>query len=182
MDLSRNMTGPKIVVVGGGGGNAVDDMIAQNLAGVDFLVANTDAQALVKSRAPRIVQLGIDVTQGLGAGSLPLVGRAGAEESIDEIMDHLAGCDMCFLAAGMGGGTGTGAAPIIAAAARAAGILTVAVVTEPFVFDGVASFASGERGNCTASRGCRYRHRRSEPGPVQALQPAYDSCGCLRGS
>jgi cell division protein FtsZ len=140
MDQPRSMAGtkPRIVVVGvgGGGGNAVDNMIAQNLAGVDFLVANTDAQALVKSRAPRIVQLGVDITQGLGAGSLPLVGRAAAEESIDEIMDHLAGCDMCFLAAGMGGGTGTGAAPVIAAAARKAGILTVAVVTEPFVFEG----------------------------------------------
>ncbi|OCP36157.1 cell division protein FtsZ [Ensifer sp. LC163] len=129
---------PKITVigVGGGGGNAVDNMIAQDLSGVDFLVANTDAQALVKSKAPRIVQLGLEITEGLGAGSLPAIGRAAAEESIDEIMEHLAGYHMCFLAAGMGGGTGTGAAPVIARAARQAGILTVAVVTEPFVFEG----------------------------------------------
>lgn len=129
---------PKIAVigVGGGGGNAVDNMITQELSGVDFLVANTDAQALVKSKAPQVVQLGLKVTEGLGAGSLPVIGRAAAEESIREIMEHLAGYHMCFIAAGMGGGTGTGAAPVIARAARQAGILTVAVVTEPFVFEG----------------------------------------------
>ncbi|WHO84125.1 cell division protein FtsZ [Rhizobium leguminosarum] len=129
---------PKIVVigVGGGGGNAVDNMITQALSGVDFLVANTDAQALVKSKAPQVVQLGLKVTEGLGAGSHPAIGRAAAEESIHEIMEHLAGYHMCFIAGGMGGGTGTGAAPVIARAARQAGILTVAVVTEPFVFEG----------------------------------------------
>ncbi|OHV24646.1 cell division protein FtsZ [Rhizobium sp. RSm-3] len=129
---------PKIAVigVGGAGGNAVDNMIMQALSGVDFLVANTDAQALVKSKAPQVVQLGLKVTEGLGAGSLPAVGRAAAEESIHEIMEHLAGYHMCFIAAGMGGGTGTGAAPVIARAARQAGILTVAVVSEPFVFEG----------------------------------------------
>ena len=129
---------PKIVVigVGGGGGNAVDNMITQALSGVDFLAANTDAQALVKSKAPQVVQLGLKVTEGLGAGSLPAIGRAAAEESIHEIMEHLAGYHMCFIACGMGGGTGTGAAPVIARVARQAGILTVAVVTEPFVFEG----------------------------------------------
>ncbi|EJT06299.1 cell division protein FtsZ [Rhizobium sp. CCGE 510] len=129
---------PKIAVigVGGGGGNAVDNMITQELSGVDFVVANTDAQALVKSKASQVVQLGLKVTEGLGAGSLPAIGRAAAEESIHEIMEHLAGYHMCFIAAGMGGGTGTGAAPVIARAARQAGVLTVAVVTEPFAFEG----------------------------------------------
>ncbi|MBW9089810.1 cell division protein FtsZ [Rhizobium wenxiniae] len=129
---------PKITVigVGGGGGNAVDNMIAQALAGVEFLAANTDAQALVKSLAPQIVQLGPHLTEGLGAGSLPDIGRAAAEESMDNLMGYLTNADMLFLAGGMGGGTGTGAMPVIARAARAAGILTVAVVTEPFVFEG----------------------------------------------
>jgi cell division protein FtsZ len=129
---------PKITVigVGGGGGNAVNNMIAQNLQGTEFVVANTDAQALAMSKASRLIQLGANTTQGLGAGSLPEVGHAAAEESIDEIMDHLAGTHMCFVTAGMGGGTGTGATPVIAHAARQAGILTVGVVTKPFVFEG----------------------------------------------
>ncbi|ESX70028.1 MULTISPECIES: cell division protein FtsZ [unclassified Mesorhizobium] len=129
---------PKITVVGvgGGGGNAVNNMIAEGLQGAEFIVANTDAQALAMSKATRLIQLGAHITEGLGAGSLPEVGRAAAVESIDEIMDHLAGTHMCFVTAGMGGGTGTGAAPVIAQAARAAGILTVAVVTKPFVFEG----------------------------------------------
>src|SRR5258708_27271245 len=110
---------PKITVigVGGGGGNAVNNMIAEGLQGAEFIVANTDAQALAMSKASRLIQLGAHITEGLGAGSLPEVGRAAAEETIDEIMDHLAGTHMCFVTAGMGGGTGTGAAPIIAQAA-----------------------------------------------------------------
>jgi cell division protein FtsZ len=129
---------PKISVigVGGGGGNAINNMIAEGLQGTEFIVANTDAQALSMSKATRLIQLGAHVTEGLGAGSLPEVGHAAAVESIDEIMDHLAGTHMCFVTAGMGGGTGTGAAPVIAQAARNAGILTVAVVTKPFVFEG----------------------------------------------
>ncbi|UVC17218.1 cell division protein FtsZ [Mesorhizobium onobrychidis] len=129
---------PKISVigVGGGGGNAINNMIAEGLQGTEFIVANTDAQALTMSKATRLIQLGAHVTEGLGAGSLPDVGHAAAVESIDEIMDHLAGTHMCFVTAGMGGGTGTGAAPVIAQAARNAGILTVAVVTKPFVFEG----------------------------------------------
>ena len=125
-----------VIGVGGGGGNAVNNMIAEGLEGTEFIVANTDAQALTMSKAPRLIQLGALVTEGLGAGSLPDIGQAAAEESIDEIMDHLAGTHMCFITAGMGGGTGTGAAPVIAKAARAAGILTVAVVTKPFTFEG----------------------------------------------
>lgn len=135
-----------IVGVGGAGGNAVNNMITEELNGAEFLVANTDAQALVTSKANRMIQLGAHVTVGLGAGSLPEIGRAAAEESIDEIMGHLAGTHMCFITAGMGGGTGTGAAPVIARAARAAGMLTVAVVTKPFAFEGRRRMRTAEEG------------------------------------
>jgi len=129
---------PRITVfgVGGAGGNAVNNMISSGLDGVEFVVANTDAQALALSKAPRVVQLGVAVTEGLGAGSHPEVGRAAAEESYDEINDHLSGSHMVFITAGMGGGTGTGAAPVVARAAREQGILTVGVVTKPFQFEG----------------------------------------------
>jgi cell division protein FtsZ len=129
---------PRIMVcgVGGAGGNAVNNMIVSGLVGVDFVVANTDAQALTSSRAERIIQMGLQVTEGLGAGSKPEVGRAAAEEALEEIRDHLAGCHMVFVTAGMGGGTGTGAAPVIARVAREMGILTVGVVTKPFHFEG----------------------------------------------
>lgn len=139
---------PRITVigVGGGGGNAVNNMIAAGLQSAEFIVANTDAQALAMSKASRLIQLGASVTEGLGAGSMPDVGDAAAQESIDEIMDHLSGTHMCFVTAGMGGGTGTGAAPVIAHAARQAGILTVAVVTKPFVFEGKRRMQSAEEG------------------------------------
>ncbi|HYA05903.1 MAG TPA: cell division protein FtsZ [Xanthobacteraceae bacterium] len=129
---------PRITVfgVGGAGGNAVNNMIAAGLQGVDFVVANTDAQALTMSKAERVIQMGVQVTEGLGAGSQPEVGRAAAEEVIDEIRDHLSGAHMAFVTAGMGGGTGTGAAPVIAKTARELGILTVGVVTKPFHFEG----------------------------------------------
>lgn len=129
---------PRITVfgAGGAGGNAVNNMIESGLSGVDFVVANTDAQALSLSKAQRIIQLGVGVTEGLGAGSHPEVGRAAAEESWDEINDHLSGSHMVFITAGMGGGTGTGSAPVIARAAREQGILTVGVVTKPFNFEG----------------------------------------------
>src|ERR1700680_4934019 len=125
---------PRITVfgVGGAGGNAVNNMITAGLQGVDFVVANTDAQALTTAKAERIIQRGVQATEGLGAGSQPDVGRAAAEEVIDEIRDHLAGAHMVFVTAGMGGGTGTGAAPIIRKTARELGILTVGVVTKPF--------------------------------------------------
>ena len=128
---------PHIMVcgVGGAGGNAVNNMIASGLSGVDFIVANTDAQALTSSRAERIIQMGLQVTEGLGAGSKPEVGKAAAEEALEEIRDHLAGAHMVFVTAGMGGGTGTGGAPVIARAAREMGILTVGVVTKPFHFE-----------------------------------------------
>jgi cell division protein FtsZ len=135
-----------VIGVGGGGGNAVNNMISEGLQGAKFIVANTDAQALAMSKASKLIQLGVNVTEGLGAGSLPEIGRAAAEESIDEIMDHLAGTHMCFVTAGMGGGTGTGAAPVIARALRNAGILTVAVVTKPFAFEGKRRMQSAEEG------------------------------------
>ncbi|MBY3197929.1 cell division protein FtsZ [Rhizobium laguerreae] len=139
---------PRITVfgVGGGGGNAVNNMITAGLQGVDFVVANTDAQALTMTKAERIIQLGVNVTEGLGAGSQPEVGRAAAEECIDEIVDHLNGTHMCFVTAGMGGGTGTGAAPVVAQAARNKGILTVGVVTKPFHFEGGRRMRLAEMG------------------------------------
>src|SRR5690242_18746702 len=132
--------------VGGAGGNAVNNMIASGLQGVEFIVANTDAQALTSSRAERIIQLGANVTQGLGAGAQPEVGRAAAEETIDKIQDHLTGAHMVFVTAGMGGGTGTGAAPVIAKAARELGILTIGVVTKPFHFEGQRRMRFAEAG------------------------------------
>ncbi|WP_020177869.1 cell division protein FtsZ [Methylopila sp. M107] len=139
---------PRITVfgVGGAGGNAVNNMIEAGLVGVDFVVANTDAQALTLSKAERIIQMGVQVTEGLGAGSQPEVGRAAAEEVIDEIRDHLSGAHMAFITAGMGGGTGTGSAPVVARAAREAGILTVGVVTKPFHFEGQRRMRTAEAG------------------------------------
>ncbi|RCS25463.1 cell division protein FtsZ [Phyllobacterium salinisoli] len=139
---------PRITVfgVGGGGGNAVNNMINAGLRGVDFVVANTDAQALAMSKSERLIQLGTAVTEGLGAGSQPEVGRAAAEECIDEINDHLSGTHMCFVTAGMGGGTGTGAAPVVARAAREKGILTVGVVTKPFHFEGQRRMKTADMG------------------------------------
>jgi len=139
---------PRIMVcgVGGGGCNAVNNMIASGLSGVDFLVANTDAQALASSPAERVIQMGLQVTEGLGAGAQPEVGRAAAEEAREEIREHLQGAHMCFVTAGMGGGTGTGAAPVIAQIAREMGILTVGVVTKPFHFEGQRRLRIAETG------------------------------------
>ncbi|MGB0497573.1 MAG: cell division protein FtsZ [Rubricella sp.] len=139
---------PRIVVfgVGGAGGNAVNNMIQKELEGAEFVVANTDAQALQLTSAQRTIQLGAKVTEGLGAGAKPEVGRAAAEESIEEIIDHLAGSHMVFITGGMGGGTGTGAAPVIAQAAREMGILTVGVVTKPFQFEGGKRMRLAEEG------------------------------------
>jgi cell division protein FtsZ len=138
----------RIVVfgVGGAGGNAVNNMIASGLQGVEFIVANTDAQALTMSKAKGIIQMGTQVTAGLGAGSQPEVGRAAAEEAINAIRDHLTGAHMVFVTAGMGGGTGTGAAPVIANTARELGILTIGVVTKPFSFEGQRRMRIAEAG------------------------------------
>ena len=139
---------PRIAVfgVGGAGGNAVNNMIESRLEGVEFVVANTDAQALMQNAAQRRIQMGTALTQGLGAGSQPQIGAAAAEEALPEILDHLAGAHMAFITAGMGGGTGTGAAPVIARAAKEQGILTVGVVTKPFHFEGVRRQQTAERG------------------------------------
>ncbi len=154
MTLNLSMPGqdqelkPRITVfgVGGAGGNAVNNMIDKQLEGVEFVVANTDAQALAQNNAPARIQLGVKVTEGLGAGAKASVGAAAAEESIEQIVDHLAGAHMCFITAGMGGGTGTGAAPIIAQAARELGVLTVGVVTKPFQFEGAKRMRQAEEG------------------------------------
>ena len=139
---------PRITVfgVGGAGGNAVNNMIESRLDGVEFVVANTDAQALLQNAAQRRVQMGTALTQGLGAGSQPQIGAAAAEEALQEIVDHLAGSHMAFICAGMGGGTGTGAAPVIARAAKEQGILTVGVVTKPFHFEGIRRMQTAEQG------------------------------------
>jgi cell division protein FtsZ len=135
-----------VIGVGGAGGNAIANMIRSDVMGVEFLVANTDAQALNASAADARIQLGLKITQGLGAGSRPEIGRAAAEETIDEIERALDGAHMCFIAAGMGGGTGTGAAPVIAKAARDKGILTVGVVTKPFAFEGARRSRAADSG------------------------------------
>lgn len=139
---------PRITVfgVGGAGGNAVNNMIQKQLEGVEFVVANTDAQALQQSRSTSRIQMGPKVTEGLGAGAKPSIGAKAAEETIEDIVDHLMGAHMCFITAGMGGGTGTGAAPIIAQAAREMGILTVGVVTKPFQFEGSKRMRQAEEG------------------------------------
>ena len=142
-DLRPRLT---VIGVGGAGGNAVNNMIRSGLEGVEFIVCNTDAQALAQSLTNVRIQLGLKVTQGLGAGSSPEVGHAAAEESLDEVMSHLKNTNMLFITAGMGGGTGTGGAPVIAKAAREAGILTVGVVTKPFQFEGHKRIRSAEMG------------------------------------
>jgi cell division protein FtsZ len=145
---------PRITVigVGGGGTNAVDNMIAMNLQGVEFIVANTDAQQLMHSRADCRIQLGLHITQGLGAGAKPEIGQAAAEEAADVLMGHLEGVNMIFITAGMGGGTGTGAAPVIARLARERGILTVGVVTKPFAFEGSKRARAAEAGIAELTR------------------------------
>ena len=142
-DFSPRIT---VIGVGGGGTNAVDNMIASNLQGVEFVVANTDAQQLVHSRADRRIQLGPHITQGLGAGAKPEIGRAAAEEAAEELYRHLDGAHMIFITAGMGGGTGTGAAPVIARMARERNVLTVGVVTKPFTFEGSRRARAAEAG------------------------------------
>ena len=142
-DFSPRIT---VIGVGGGGTNAVNNMIAMGLEGVEFVVANTDAQSLMHSKAPARVQLGPHLTQGLGAGAKPEIGRAAAEEATEELTKHLEGCHMVFVTAGMGGGTGTGAAPVIARIARERGVLTVGVVTKPFDFEGPKRRRASEQG------------------------------------
>src|SRR5512141_197007 len=142
----RNNAKIKVVGVGGGGGNAVNRMIEADVEGVDFVVANTDLQALQMSRAQNKIQLGVKLTNGLGAGANPEIGRKAALEDSDKIIEVLEGADMVFITTGLGGGTGTGAAPIIASLASEVGALTVAVVTKPFAFEGKRRMSQAERG------------------------------------
>ena len=141
-----NAANIKVIGVGGGGGNAVNMMITYNLAGVEFIVANTDSQAMVASKAPIKVQLGAEITKGLGAGSDPEVGKKAAIESQERLREILDGADMVFVTAGMGGGTGTGGAPVVAEIAKELGALTVAVVTKPFQFEGKKRWRQAEEG------------------------------------
>ena len=136
----------KVIGVGGGGGNAVQHMVKESIEGVQFIAANTDAQALRNHTADVTIQLGQDITKGLGAGANPEVGRQSAEEDRENIRIQLEGADMVFIAAGMGGGTGTGAAPVVAEVAKELGILTVAVVTKPFPFEGKKRMAVADEG------------------------------------
>jgi cell division protein FtsZ len=152
--LESNRFIPRVVVcgVGGYGCNAINNMIASGLSGVDFLVANTDAQALTSSRAERVVLMGLQTTEGLGAGSQPEIGRAAAKDARKELREHLSGAHMCIIAAAMGGGTGTGATPVIAEMAREMGILTVGVVTKPFRFEGQRRLSNAEAGIAELSK------------------------------
>ncbi len=146
MDTYGQQAVIKVIGVGGGGGNAVDHMVAANIEGVEFIIANTDAQAMKRSGARTILQLGANLTKGLGAGADPAVGRQAAVEDRERIAEVLSGADMVFITAGMGGGTGTGAAPVVAQVARDLGILTVAVITKPFPFEGKKRMAVAEQG------------------------------------
>src|SRR5206468_672823 len=145
-DDTRNDAKIKVIGVGGGGGNAVNRMIDAGMEGIEFVVANTDLQALRMSRAPVKIQLGVKLTTGLGAGANPEVGRKAALEDSEKIIEALEGADMVFVTAGLGGGTGTGAAPVIASLASEMGILTVAVITRPFAFEGKRRLQQAERG------------------------------------
>jgi cell division protein FtsZ len=146
MDTYGQQAVIKVVGVGGGGGNAIDHMVAANIEGVDFISANTDAQALKRSQAKTVLQLGTNLTKGLGCGADPMVGRQAAIEDRERIAEVLHGADMIFITAGMGGGTGTGAAPVVAQVAKDLGVLTVAVVTRPFPFEGKKRMAVAEQG------------------------------------
>lgn len=146
MDKDLQSAVIKVVGVGGGGGNAVEHMLTVNMEGVEFVVANTDSQALNSSNAHTTIQIGREITKGLGAGADPQVGKQAAEESREQLQEILAGADMVFITAGMGGGTGTGAAPVVAEIAKEMGILTVAVVTKPFAFEGKMRLSVAERG------------------------------------
>lgn len=146
MDTYGSQAVIKVIGVGGGGGNAVDHMVGANIEGVEFITANTDAQALKRARAKTVLQLGSNLTKGLGCGADPAIGRQAAVEDRERIAETLAGADMVFITAGMGGGTGTGAAPVVAQVAKDMGILTVAVVTKPFAFEGKRRMAAAEQG------------------------------------
>ena len=152
----------KVIGVGGGGCNAVNRMIDEGMPGIEFITVNTDAQAFLLSKAPTRVRIGDKSTRGLGAGGNPEVGHKAAEESAEELYEVLKGSDMVFVTAGLGGGTGTGAAPIVAQIAKEIGALTIGVVTRPFTFEGSNRQQSAEQGIAQAERTCRYPDRHPE--------------------
>ena len=179
---SENLAKIKVIGVGGGGGNAVNTMISSCLQGVDFINANTDAQALGVSSSPIKIQIGMQITKGLGAGSNPEIGKKSALESRDEIQQYLEGADMIFITAGLGGGTGTGAAPVIAEIARECSILTVAVVTKPFQFEGKKRNIQAEEG-IAQLRECRgYADCCSQPAAFEPGRPQLIAFGSLQKS
>lgn len=168
----------KVIGVGGGGGNAVEHMVRERIEGVEFFAVNTDAQALRKTAVGQTIQIGSGITKGLGAGANPEVGRNAADEDRDALRAALEGADMVFIAAGMGGGTGTGAAPVVAEVAKDLGILTVAVVTKPFNFEGKKRMAFAEQGslNCQA---CGLSDHYPERQTAESSGPRYLPAGCV---
>ena len=169
----------KVVGVGGGGSNAVNRMIDAGLDGVEFLVANTDVQALKQSKAPVKMQIGAKLTKGLGAGANPDVGRQAALEDTEKIIEALEGADMVFVTTGLGGGTGTGAAPIVASLAAELGALTVAVVTKPFAFEGRKRLAAGGTRTCGTEGMRRYRHHHSQRAPAGHARARHQPVRCV---
>ncbi len=171
----------KVVGVGGAGGNAINNMIDADIQGVGFITANTDVQALASTAAPVQLQLGAELTKGLGAGANPEIGRRAAEEDREHIRETLEGADMAFITAGMGGGTGTGAAPVIASVAKELGILTVAVVTKPFEFEGRKRKEQAEIGLQSLRGGGGYPDHYSEPTVVASGGPQHIATRCVWG-
>ncbi len=170
----------KVLGVGGGGGNAVSHMVQAGLEGVDFICINTDAQALKHSKVRTALQIGCNITKGLGAGADPEVGRQAAMEDRDRIIELIEGCDMLFITAGMGGGTGTGAAPVVAQVAKELGILTVAVVTRPFEMEGNKRSRVADQGMLELSKYVRFPDHDPESEAVVGARQRDDAAGCVQ--
>ena len=181
MDTHTQNAVIKVIGVGGGGGNAVNHMMESSIEGVEFICANTDAQALKHSSVKTILQLGAAITKGLGAGASPLVGRQAAEEDRDRIRDALEGADMVFITAGMGGGTGTGATPVVAEVAKELGILTVAVVTKPFPFEGGKRMKIAGGGYRGPREPGRFPHHHSQRETAGGAGQGNEPAQCLQG-
>ena len=181
MDSHTDEAVIKVIGVGGGGGNAVEHMVRQNIEGVEFITVNTDAQALRNSSANTTLQIGGGITKGLGAGANPEVGRDAAMEDREALRELLTGSDMVFIAAGMGGGTGTGAAPIVAEVAREMGILTVAVVTKPFSFEGKKRMGFAAHGIEELSKKRRLPDHHPQRQVAEGAGSRYLPAGCLQG-
>ena len=181
MDAYSQSAVIKVIGVGGGGGNAVSHMVTSGIEGVDFICINTDAQALKASKIKTSLQIGCNITKGLGAGADPEVGRQAAMEDRDRIVELIEGCDMLFITAGMGGGTGTGAAPVVAQIARELGILTVAVVTKPFQMEGSKRSHGGRSRHRRADQERRFADHHPEPEAADGAGADHHAAGCLQG-